>query len=91
MYRMEYRKPGCLLGGIFFIVAFSLSSIPGELFRSLVPSWGHWPYLAFIVLLIWLQAGLFQWVTRRRVPVCPHCGVATDMTFRVCRSCGRVK
>jgi hypothetical protein len=31
------------------------------------------------------------WLVGRRLPVCPHCGVITNPSYRIYRSCGRVK
>lgn len=42
------------------------------------------PVIVFVVLMI-----LFRRTAVRLI--CPNCGVRTDPSFRVCRSCGRVK
>lgn len=91
MYRIEYRKPGCLLWAVFFVVASFVAAFPAGLLRLASPDVGLWSYPVFLIVLMWAQARLLARVTQRHVPICPHCGVATDTTFRVCRSCGRVK
>lgn len=91
MYRIEYRKPGCLLWAVFFVVAVFVAAFPGGLLRLAFPALGYWPFGVLVVVLMWLQARLMRRLTQRQIAICPHCGVATDTTFRVCRSCGRVK
>lgn len=91
MYRIEYRKPGCLLWALFFVIASFVAAFPAGLLRLASARWGYLTFAVLVVVLMWLQARLMRRLTQRHVPICPHCGVATDPTFRVCRSCGRVK
>ena len=59
----------------------------------------EWPTVArapFEWTVILLTVFVLYRVLRRALsfrytPACPHCGVATDVRYRVCRSCGRVK
>ena len=65
MYRVEYRKPGCLLWAVFFVVASFVAAFPVGLLRFAFPDIGLWSYPAFLVLLMW---------RRSRPPSCPPLG-----------------
>lgn len=86
MYMEQWRRPGCIVWAAFVFIAFNVSSVALVLPRP----WG-WLALPLFLLMMWLQVKAMKRLTLRRVPLCPHCGVTTEPTFRICRNCGRVK
>lgn len=91
MHRIEHRRPGCLLLALFFVVASFVAAYPSGLVWSVSSGWGYATFGVLVVVLMWGQVRVLRATTRRWVPLCPHCGVVADATFRVCRACGRVK
>lgn len=90
-----FRRPGCLLWGFFLVVGLCCASGLAQWMQE--QGWvgdGLLQSLAIMVITLLVAFGLarlFRALTSRTRRVCPHCGVVTDPTFRVCRSCGRVK
>lgn len=92
-YRREWRNAGCGLTFVFFLAgAFCLAAPVTAIFTKLFGS-EHLPWTSLLSLIL-VTVGLrwaYKRLTMRTVPICPHCGVATSLQFRICASCGRVK
>jgi cell division protein FtsW (lipid II flippase) len=97
MYRKVSRRPGCVLWVVFVFAAHVAVTFPAALIRPrLVGLWattwtGVVTYLLLMVVVVALLGRGSRRLTERWIPICRHCGVNTDNTFRICRSCGRAK
>lgn len=97
VYRIQYKRPGCLarlgaliIGGPLVMVATAMVlelfgfNDTHPLFATFAPFIGY--AVGFVAFL-----RLWQRVMAEEIPICPHCGAASEPVFRVCRRCGRVK
>ena len=93
MYRTEYRRLGCIGWVLVAVVAGSLGApLLMAPFALLFGSAQVGPYAPLFWVVAMLLMGMaFRRITTRVVPICPHCGAATETAFRICRRCGRVK
>lgn len=92
MERVYWRRPGVLVLLAYLMIAM-LATFSGWMLIRVTTGWEPHLFAAWVVgMALWVALGkLHTAVTRRRVPVCPHCGADTDLQFRICRTCGRVK
>lgn len=91
MYRVQWRRPGCLAILLYLAVAGAAALLG----YGLVGAWGWtlspwWLVVVGGVVFVAL-CQLHKLITREHVPICPNCGVATNPQFPVCRACGRTK
>ena len=92
MYRVQWRRPGCL-GLLAYLVLSVMTSLVAY---GLMNAAGEWRLSPWWILAIFVGTfvGLYQLhklATRQHIPICPHCGTATNPQFRVSRACGREK
>lgn len=92
MYRVQWRRPGCLSVLAYLLLStISAFAVAGVVAGMGEGQLGHWwvPLVGVAVFLALLK--IHKLITRQQVPICPHCGVATNPQFPVCRACGREK
>ena len=90
-YVVRWRRAGCIAVTLYLFLASVLSiAVYGEaaVGERQLP-W--WLVPAFAVGVFVGLLRLHKLLTRRRVPICPHCGADTNPSFRVCHACGREK
>lgn len=91
VYRVQWRRPGCLAIPFYLAVA-GATALAGY---GITAAWGwslsRWWLVPAAAAVFVALCQLHKLITRQHVPICPHCGVATNPQFQVCRACGRTK
>ncbi len=89
-----WSRLGCL-GWLFAAGAGFIAGVMGAAFANGALHWnGFWSFVVGIACFVGGASGvasLKRKMTTRNVYWCPQCGVETDPSYRICRSCGRVK